>query len=56
MGFFKEKRIEALLLIAVFFGFILRLINVNTKILLGDPPHFAIEAINFFDSGLLDES
>jgi len=53
MNFFKEKKVEVLLAATLILGFVLRLINVYTKRLLGDPPHFAIEAINFFDSGLL---
>lgn len=53
MNFWREKKVETILFATILFGFILRLINVYTKKLLGDPPHFAIEAINFFDSGLL---
>ena len=47
------KTDKILLILTVIFGFIFRLINVNTRVLLGDPPHFAIQAINFFNSGLL---
>lgn len=53
MNLLKERKVQITLLIIVIFGFMLRLINVNTKKLLGDPPHFAIHAYNFFNSGLL---
>lgn len=48
-----KKTHNILLVLTVIFGFIFRLINVNTRIVLGDPPHFLVQAINFFHSGLL---
>jgi len=49
----SDRRYKVLLYLTLLFGFIFRLINVNTRELLGDPPHFAIQAINFLKSGLL---
>ncbi len=40
------------LLFITFFGFLFRLINVNTRILTGDPAHFITNAINFIKSGI----
>lgn len=49
----KKDNYTIFLILTVFFGFIFRLVNVNTRILLGDPPHFLIQAIDFLNSGLL---
>lgn len=49
----NNKNYRVLLYLTLLFGFVFRLINVNTRELLGDPPHFAIQAINFLNSGLL---
>jgi 4-amino-4-deoxy-L-arabinose transferase-like glycosyltransferase len=49
----SESKYKILLILTLIFGFIFRLININTRELLGDPPHFAIQAINFLNSGLL---
>ena len=53
MEIFQEKRTANLLGLTFLFGFIFRLINVYTKVLLGDPPHLTLQAKNFLDSGLL---
>lgn len=49
----KTKEFRVALVTLVVFGFLLRLINVNTRVLLGDPPHLALHAKNFLSSGLL---
>lgn len=41
------------LLLITLFGFILRLINVNNRMVYGDPPHFLVNAVNFLNSDLL---
>ncbi len=53
MKYVKENKISVLLFLTIIFGFVFRLINVHTRILLGDPPHFCLEAQNFLNSGLL---
>lgn len=53
MNFLKEKKIEGILILTIIVGFILRLINVNTRMFYGDPAHFVVNAINFLNSGLL---
>ncbi|MFA6023152.1 MAG: glycosyltransferase family 39 protein [Candidatus Pacearchaeota archaeon] len=53
MNYLKEKKVEAILLLTVFFGFVLRVINANNRTVYGDPPHFVLNAINFLNSGLL---
>lgn len=58
---FAEKAIDFIfsnderkwLLLITFFGFLLRLVNVNNRMMYGDPPHFVANAINFLNSGLL---
>lgn len=49
----KKYKIEAILGLTLFIGFILRIINSNTRIVYGDPAHFIVNAINFLSSGLM---
>ncbi len=49
--FYNDER--KWLILIVFFGFLFRLVNVKNHIVLGDPPHFTVNAVNFLNSGLL---
>jgi len=53
MSYVKEKKIEIALYVTIFFGFIFRVVNAKTRIVLGDPPHLLLHAKNFLNSGLL---
>ena len=53
LDFVFSKDPKKWLILIVIFGFLFRLINVKNSVVLGDPPHFCINAINFLDSGLL---
>ena len=49
----EEKKIKIILILTVFFGFVFRVINAKTRVVLGDPAHFVVNAVNFLNSGLL---